>query len=516
METKIQGDMPKLEGYKWISKNRTGKEGGGIAIAVRNDLTNNVTRVDDLEDQDQEVIWVEIRSGLQKQFIGVYYGTQENSPIEETKREYSQLTTQIHTLQRRGGVIPTADFNAKLEINDNHIRQNKSRNGKLLGKLIEDTGLTPINKQQGKCKWTRQNRNNSMKKSVIDYILVSKQYVNNIKEINVDEIDMYRLKGKADSDHNTITTTINSNLTTRKRTVEITQINNKEGWSKYNKEITRKYKEDPPKNYTQLHNLIMQTIRETVGIKKIKIGNNNKKESKKAKELRQTKKEKRKILQEAQKMGINQTRIALHEYINAQKNLRECIDEDEKEKTTQTMNRLSKASKMNLNEFWKQNKRILNKGQNELHDTITEDGIKLENPEDAKKHIREYFRDLFQARPGKLEHEHWTEHVQQTVKETDKTMEKLPDPNPITTKEIKQSIRQLRCGKSKGPDNIPKEAMIEADHNVIEIYRTELNKILKERTPPPPPPPCNNGKRDTYAAYTKEKTQRVNARANEG
>ena len=139
-ETKIQGDMPKLEGYEWISKNRTGKEGGGIAIAVRNDLTNNVTRVDDLEDQNQEVIWVEIRSGPQKQFIGVYYGTQENSPIEETEREYSQLTTQIHTLQRRGGVILTADFNAKLEINDNHIRQNKSRNGKLLGKLIEDTG----------------------------------------------------------------------------------------------------------------------------------------------------------------------------------------------------------------------------------------------------------------------------------------------------------------------------------------------------------------------------------------
>ena len=62
-----------------------------------------------------------------------------------------------------------------------------------------------------------------------------------------------------------------------------------------------------------------------------------------------------------------------------------------------------------------------------------------------------------------------------------------------------------------GPDNIPNEAMIEADHNVIEINRTELNKILKERHPPP-----NNGKRDTYAAYTKEKAQRVNARANEG
>ena len=50
-ETKVQGDMPKLEGYEWLSKNRTGKE-GGVAIAVRNDLTNNAVRVDNLEDQD--------------------------------------------------------------------------------------------------------------------------------------------------------------------------------------------------------------------------------------------------------------------------------------------------------------------------------------------------------------------------------------------------------------------------------------------------------------------------------
>ena len=317
-ETKIQGDMPKLEGYEWISKNRTGKEGGGIAIAVRNDLTNNATLVDDLEDQDQEVIWVEIRSGPPKQFIGVYYGTQENSPIEETEREYSQLTTQIHALQQRGGVILTADFDAKLEINDNHIRHNKSRNGKLLGKLIEDTGLTPINTQQGKCKRTRQNRDNPMEMSVIDYILVSKQYVNNIEEINVDKIGIYRLRGKADSDHNTITTTISSNLTTRKRTVEITQINNKEGWREYNKEITRKYKEDPPENYTQLHDLITQTIGETVGIKKIKIGNNNKK-IEKGQRTQTDQDEKRNNLQEAQKMGSNQTLIALHEYISTQK-----------------------------------------------------------------------------------------------------------------------------------------------------------------------------------------------------
>ena len=165
---------------------------------------------------------------------------------------------------------------------------------------------------------------------------------------------------------------------------------------------------------------------------------------------------------------------------------------------------------MNLNEFWKQSKRILNKGQNELHDTITEDEIKLENPEGAKNHIREYFRDLYQARFGKLEYEHWTEHIQKTVKEKRQNNGKATRPKPNHHQRNQTNNQTTKTWKSMGPDNIPNEAMIEADHNVIEIYRTELNKILKVRTP------HNNGKRDTYAAYTKETAQRVKARANEG
>ena len=53
------------------------------------------------------------------------YGSQENTPIEETEWEYSQLATQIHALKKQGGVILTADFNAKLEVNTNHVKQTK-------------------------------------------------------------------------------------------------------------------------------------------------------------------------------------------------------------------------------------------------------------------------------------------------------------------------------------------------------------------------------------------------------
>ena len=164
------------------------------------------------------------------------------------------------------------------------------------------------------------------------------------------------------------------------------------------------------------------------------------------------------------------------------KNHRECIEGDEKEKNTQTMNRLSKASKMNRNEFWKQSKRILNKGQNELYDTITEDGIKLKNTEEAKKHIREYFRNLYQARPGKPEYEHWTEHIQQIVKETDKTMEKLPDPNPITTKVINQTTKTW---KKQGPGQHTKRGHDRSRPQCNKNIQNRTKQHTQRKNPPP-------------------------------
>ena len=88
---------------------------------------------------------------------------------------------------KQGAMVLMADFNAKLEMKADHVKQNKSRNGKLLEKLMEDTKLTPFHTQEVKCKWTRQNYNNPMEKSVRDCMLVSKKYETSIEEI-ADEV----------------------------------------------------------------------------------------------------------------------------------------------------------------------------------------------------------------------------------------------------------------------------------------------------------------------------------------
>ena len=112
-ETK--GPPPKLNGYAtWYSKSRTGRDGGGVAIAAREDIANSVQIVDELEDHDQEIIWVQINTSKHKKIhVGIYYGKQEKEPIDTVEREFSQLKTQIIKLKKIGTVLLTGDFNAK-------------------------------------------------------------------------------------------------------------------------------------------------------------------------------------------------------------------------------------------------------------------------------------------------------------------------------------------------------------------------------------------------------------------
>ena len=70
---------PRIQGYaNWTHKQRPGKEGGGVAITTKEEISNKTTKVENIEDHDQEVIWIEIKTTHNnKIYIGTYYGKQE-------------------------------------------------------------------------------------------------------------------------------------------------------------------------------------------------------------------------------------------------------------------------------------------------------------------------------------------------------------------------------------------------------------------------------------------------------
>ena len=122
METKLGGTPPRVQGYSWVTKNKHAGS-GGIAILTRNDIANKVKEVTSLEQNDMEILWVELTTNNKPIFIGVYYGPQEGTPTEELELQYETIRTHISTLKRKGKVILTGDFNAKIKVNSGTTKQ---------------------------------------------------------------------------------------------------------------------------------------------------------------------------------------------------------------------------------------------------------------------------------------------------------------------------------------------------------------------------------------------------------
>ena len=68
---------------------------------------------------------------------------------EEADRQYSQITSQIIKLQKKGEIILVGDFNAKLEINNTIVRQEQSKNGEYMQRMLEETNMIPKSTQAG-------------------------------------------------------------------------------------------------------------------------------------------------------------------------------------------------------------------------------------------------------------------------------------------------------------------------------------------------------------------------------
>ena len=475
-ETKLESYPPYIEGYKWMTKNRKNKQGGGVAFMVKEELVNRTKQAQGLEDQEQEVLWIEIQNHNKTTSIGVYYGPQESEKREEVERQYSQLITQVTKQKGKGEVILTGDFNAKLSIKTPEKNQHTSKNGEQLERLIEVTNLKAVSLKADKGVWTRINRKNPRERSVIDYIITSETISSKITELIIDEEGIYRIKGKEETDHNTIITTVQ--IPHKKETTKIRRwkLNNTEGWNQYNERIEKVGTK--MENYTELEKLIVKTMENTIGQTTITIGNKKKKETEEIKKLREKKKiAKQEFTQACKQNGNKESK--LHQYVSAQISLKKQIEKTEREEIRHQAERIAKEGGCRSQEFWKIRRKIIGNKPVNNYDTITENNEHIKDPDQTKEYIAQYFENLYQARTGKEEYKRWTEHIDNTVQEIERSMQYKRREKEITPKELTIAIKQLKRKKSTGPDQIPNEIFIEASELTKEIYRKNMNKILK-------------------------------------
>ena len=206
MLTETKGKPPALEGFTWYSKERKNGKGGGVAIAVRNNLTNNVSQPSVVESEEVEISWIELNQpGKGKIFLGCYYGLQEKAEVENVTAQFEHLKTQVTMLNHKGAIILAGDFNAKLTTED----QTLSRNGRVMEEFLQETRMEQVNHRSSTGKWTRVNGNKPTGKSVIDYIIANQEGQNIIYDLEIDERGTKRLKNvRSENDHNSITAKI--------------------------------------------------------------------------------------------------------------------------------------------------------------------------------------------------------------------------------------------------------------------------------------------------------------------
>ena len=148
-------------------------------------------------------MWVSIRrKNLPPFIIGIYYGKQETrTKKDQIETEIQLLNEEIEEMKREGHILLAMDGNAKIGI----LGEDISRNGHLILQSMENTELHIMNTDE-RCtgKVTRQNTKNINEVSAIDFIIADETMKQWIKSIEIDESGLYKIRGKNESDHNSI------------------------------------------------------------------------------------------------------------------------------------------------------------------------------------------------------------------------------------------------------------------------------------------------------------------------
>lgn len=478
-ETKTNA-LPLIPDYTWVTSHKPGQK-GGVAIAARKDIEKKVreSRENNPVTNKIEITWVTLitRPG-NNVHIGVIYGKQEGHNIEDTQREYDELTSQIMERKLTGDVVLTGDFNAKLDIKDNNGKtmQDQSRNGKFLQQLINITNLTPISSDKER-KWTRVNRSNPRERSVIDYILISGEANDKLEEIYVDEEGLLKIEGKHQSDHNTIMITLKSHVIKSREKISRWNFNKDNNWLGFNEAIQRIARDSTINDYRSLDNSISDALNRTIG-KKTYTPKGKPPTPEELKPLICQKKAlKKQFNQECKRNGSNKERYL--------KELRQIItlinsktEAEQKQKIRRITEELAKGGGVNSKKFWNIRKRIINQGKANNYDLINEEGHKVEDPTLAKQYIAKFYEELYKAREARPEYIQASEEIRRQNKETHERLEEQDKIEDITLKELNAAIKRLKKGKALGPDEIPNEAFIHADTRTRKIYLEVMNKIL--------------------------------------
>ena len=443
-----------IDGYKFFGKARVDRQGGGIGILVRDDLINVI--IPHIAERNIEMMWVSLRrKNCLPLFIGCYYGKQEARCNKgEIEEEMSLLSEEIQEYANEGDVLIAMDGNGKMGL----LGEEKSRNGKLLEKVFDDHNLTLMNAST-KCSGqiTRQNTKDKEEISAIDFVVCNDRAEKMIKKMTIDEDGIFKLRGRTDSDHNTVIIEINvTNVDYIKPLKKVCWRLKApdEHWRKFDQELMKIGDESIKllgavtdnvdqlnQAYSKLTKKIDNAARSCLGKTTIK-PKARKFESDKIKSLRQKKREMKNNLKNV-KEGRNEL---VAKYIDIQKELRNEILLQRIEQTNFQFSKMIEDKSKNT--FWNLRKKINRNSANECLTVKNEQGKREHHPEGVKECMATFYEDLFKKKPVKYHPQH--DIIRQKIEEFEQNREYEDEwyNLPPSENEIKAIINRKKNGKA--------------------------------------------------------------------
>ena len=463
------------------------KKGGGVGILVRNDIRNNVAV--HISNRNIEIMWVSVRRKNLTPFIaGIYYGKQESRTTKaEIETEMQLLNEEIEEMKLDGEIIIAMDGNAKVGL----LGEDVSRNGNLLLQTFDNTGLTIINKTD-KChgRITRQNTKNVNEQSAIDFIVSNETVKEWVKNMKIDEEGLHKIKGKNESDHNTITISIEIDNVDRTRIDKKTIWNLKasqEKWEMYGNELEKRCKKATSiitnshttinQRYKKWTNEMDQAARVSIGKTTVKSGGKER-ISTEVKILQNEKREKKKEIRTQTEPEIRNNLIS--QYKEIQNRIHSQMVTEKTLHIEEKFNRI--AADNSRTSFWKEKRKMT---KNNTQDSLTvkdKNGNRKYDPEQIKECYATYYENLYSFKP-KRPHPYHQEVTQNITNNLQNNEFDHLEYNILPSKtEVKEIINEKKNGKST-PD-VRNEMLKRPGDKMVEFLYPLISTIWEEETIP--------------------------------
>ena len=483
-------EATQIDGYN-IFRNDRNSEGGGVMLLIRDELRGLI--VDRDVETHGESIWISLSNNRLKVRVGVVYNPQESRMSKDgLQKVYDAIDQQIQCAKaKHQRILLMGDMNCKV---GDMVKGNKPEitvGGKMLKKMLKDNALSMVNSME-ECQgiWTRQS---GIEKSVIDYIIINDEDLDNIRKVIIDEEKLlapFRLKRiaknsfeKVYSDHNVIEVIINwvghhernsgtlpRKVMTDKSYQQFRQLMKDENvsqlWSRNG---------DVKETYRIWSERIVELKKMCERPAKTKI------ESKAIRQLRGIKRSIRKLYSDS-----NDQKKHLGERI---KLMSEHIDREKKEQTARKVAKIAenlrgKDGGLNENMFWKFKRKTTCRKKETLNAMLNAKGELVEDEEGIKQVYENFYQQLLQTPPAVSERE---KEAEREVNETFGTIEiiaKTQETMVIDKELVRKVIAKLKRRKAGDTQGWTNEIILEGGEEMVTSVTLMMNEINRQAVIP--------------------------------